>query len=198
MDGYALYHAIHFLVGERIVRCVAEGEREAEAQELGNHDERQCERRILHSLQTFQKPEAWIICSRIRRGDRDDAPGTHRTFQLGEEVQVVLTRVRIPRDVGDGQRPIVEDGLGSVPETQWRLEVSHDLACGQLQELEGRFVGEPLERTTAEVDDPLVARGGQPSDVLLAGDQYPFCGRRKAPYQFVRVGYGTEDQPGRK
>src|SRR5215217_7264523 len=171
MDGYALYHAIHLLVGERVVRCVAEGEREAEAEELGDHNEWQRERRILHSLQTFQKPEAWIICSRIRRGDRDDAPGSHRTFQLGEEVQVVLTRVRIPRDVGDGQRPIVEDGLWSVPETQWRLEVRHDLACGQLQEFEGGFMGETFVRTAAEEDDPLVARGGQPSDVLLAGGQ---------------------------
>src|SRR5687768_11434937 len=171
MDGDALYHAVDFLVGERVVRCVAESEREAEAEELGNHDERQRERRILHSLQTFQKPDAWIVYSRIRRADRDDAPGTHRTFQLDEEVQVVLTRVLIPRDVGDGQRPIVEDGLGSVPETQWRLEVSHDLTRGQLEKFEGGFVGEPFERTTAEVDDPLVARGGQPSEVLLAGGQ---------------------------
>ena len=131
-----MYHAIHFLVGERIVRCVAEGEREAKAEELGDHNERQRERRILYSLKTFQKPEVWIIFSRIRRGDRDDAPWTHRTFQLREEVQVVLTRVRIPRDVGDGQRPIVEDGFGPVPETQRRLEVRHGLACGQLQEFE--------------------------------------------------------------
>src|SRR5215208_284653 len=140
MDRYALYHAIHFLVGERVVRCVAEGEREAEAKELGNHNEWQRECRIIHSLKTIQKPEAWIICSRIRRGDRDDAPWTHRTFQLGEEVQVVLTCVRDPRDIGDGQRPIVQDGLGSVPETQCRLEVRHDLACGQLYEFEGGFV----------------------------------------------------------
>ena len=63
MDGNALYHAIHFSVGERIVRCVAEGQREGEAEKLGNQYERQHERRILHSLQTFQKPEAWIIYS---------------------------------------------------------------------------------------------------------------------------------------
>src|SRR5215204_4154933 len=171
MDGNALYHAIHFLVGERIVWCVAEGEREAEAEELGNHNERQRERRILDSLKTFQKPEAWIIRSRTRRGDRDDAPGTHRTFQLGEEIQIVLARVRIPRDVADGQRPIVEDGLRSVPETQWGLEVRHYLARGQLQEFEGRFVGESLQGTAAEVNDALVTRGGQTSDVILTGGQ---------------------------
>src|SRR5215211_2495211 len=167
----ALYHAIHLPVGEGIVRRVTELEREVEPEELGDQNEWKRERRIIQPLKTIHEPEAGIICPRIRRGDRDDAFGTHRTFQLGEEVQVVLARVRIPRDVADGQRPIVEDGLRSVPETQRRLEVSHDLARGQLQEFEGRFVGEPYEWTAAEVDDPLVARGGQPSDDVLTGGQ---------------------------
>src|SRR5215203_405514 len=107
MDGNALYHAVYLLVGERIVGRVAEGEREEEAEELGDQDERQREHCILHSLQTFHMPEACVIRSRIRRVDRDDAPWTHRTSQLGEEVQVVLAGVRVPRDVADGQRPVV-------------------------------------------------------------------------------------------
>src|SRR3712207_1615607 len=131
MDGDASYYAVHFLVGERVVRSVAEGEREAEAEELGDHDEWQRERRILYPLQTFQEPEARIFYSRIRRRDRDYALGAHRAFQLGEEVQVVLPRVRVPRDIGDGQRPIVEYGLRPVPETQRRLEVRHDLTRSQ-------------------------------------------------------------------
>ena len=80
MDGNALYHAIDLLVGERVVRCVAELEREAEAEKLGDHDERQRERRIVHPLHTFHEPEAWIFRARIRPGDRYDVPGSIERF----------------------------------------------------------------------------------------------------------------------
>src|SRR5215213_3400868 len=102
MDRYALYHAIHFLVGERVVRCVAEGEREAEAKELGNHNEWQRECRIIHSLKAIQKPEAWISGSGIRGGGGGGGAWGGGAFQLGEEVQVVFTCVGVRRDIGDG------------------------------------------------------------------------------------------------
>ncbi len=89
---------------------------------------------------------------------------------LGDDVEVIATGVR----VGWRRKPPrvcpVEHRLGAVPESQRRIEVRHCLSGGQFQQFQRRFPREPFQRPAAEVDEPMLLELGERPDVGLQID----------------------------
>ena len=113
------------------------------------------------------------IGNRLGADHRDGVLAELRA-DLGDDVEVVASGVRIGGDVDDGERVAVERGLWSVPEAQRRVEVGDHLTGRQFQHLQGRFVCESLERTAAQVHEPLLLG-------LARGSGCRAAGPRRAP-----------------
>ena len=167
MDGDALDDAADLTGGERIVRCLAVLQRGEQRDVLREHQIGQRDERVVQTGEAGQydgRPEL----GRNRLGaEHGDGVLAELGADLGDDVEVVEAGVRIGRDVDHDERVGVEHRLRSVAEAQRGVEVRHHLARGQLQQLERGLPGEALQRSAAEVDEPLLLGLGERADVGL-------------------------------
>ena len=113
------------------------------------------------------------------RAEREEAAGAALALELAQQVAVVGARVGVVRQQDDDERAVVDDGLGTVPETERRIGDGDDAPVGQLEQLQRRLRGEAAQLVAAEIDDALeAARDQAPGERRRLRQQRP---RRRGP-----------------
>src|SRR5665647_1056310 len=137
VDRHPLHDAVDSAGGEGIVWGPAQGEREVQTDQLRKDDERHGEHCVTNIVETLDPPHVEVSeAARAARPDGDDVVLAEGPAQLVGDVEVVLARVVVVREVHEGEGAAVEHRLRPVPEAERGVEVGDDASRAEFEELQ--------------------------------------------------------------